>query len=147
MTGQARTFDTLLVKSREMTGRAQRLPWYLMVGRRGKDDRKQNILPVFSAGLQNKQKETWRTLFSSHTTKALNSVCNIFLFRHPVQAQREQCSALVVQLFPQRYVPAELERDSCHELLLLVLLTSSSNHCVFIIYLPETNIISLRNCC
>ncbi len=38
---QARTGDTMSVKTREMTGRAQTLPWWLG-GRRGKDDRKQN---------------------------------------------------------------------------------------------------------
>ncbi len=39
---QARTGDTLFVKSREMTGRTQTLP--LAGGRRGKDDRKQDTL-------------------------------------------------------------------------------------------------------
>jgi hypothetical protein len=36
------TGDTILVKSREMTGRTQMLPWWW--GRMGKDDRKQNTL-------------------------------------------------------------------------------------------------------
>ncbi len=41
MDRQARTGDTLLVKSREMTDRTQTLRWWLG-GRMGKDDRKQN---------------------------------------------------------------------------------------------------------
>jgi hypothetical protein len=42
MDRQARTGDTVLVKSREMTGRTRTMP--LAGGRRGKDDRKQNTL-------------------------------------------------------------------------------------------------------
>jgi hypothetical protein len=43
MDGQGRTRDTVLFKSKEMTGRSQTLPWWL-VERRGKDDRNQNTL-------------------------------------------------------------------------------------------------------
>ncbi len=46
---QARTYDTVLVKSREMTGRTQTLPWWLEE-EGGTDDRKQNTLaPLISA--------------------------------------------------------------------------------------------------
>jgi hypothetical protein len=45
MDRQARIGDTVLVKSREMTGRSQTLPWWL--GEEGgKDDRKQNTLAL-----------------------------------------------------------------------------------------------------
>jgi hypothetical protein len=45
MDRQACTRDTVLVKSREMTGRSQTLPWWMGGGGgRGKDDRKQNTL-------------------------------------------------------------------------------------------------------
>jgi hypothetical protein len=47
MDRQARTGDTVLVKSREMTGRSQTLPWWLK-GRGGKDDRKQNTLATLA---------------------------------------------------------------------------------------------------
>ncbi len=43
MIRQARTGDTVFVKSGEMTGRTQTLPWWLR-GIRGKDDRKLNTL-------------------------------------------------------------------------------------------------------
>jgi hypothetical protein len=46
MDRQARTGDTVLVKSREMTDRSQTLPWCMARGRRGKDDRKQNTLAL-----------------------------------------------------------------------------------------------------
>jgi hypothetical protein len=44
MDRQVRIDDTALVKSREMTGRSQTLPWWPGGGGRGKDDRKQNTL-------------------------------------------------------------------------------------------------------
>jgi hypothetical protein len=50
MIRQARTGDTVLDKSREMTGRTQTLPWLPISGgdwgERGKDDRKQNTLDL-----------------------------------------------------------------------------------------------------
>jgi hypothetical protein len=46
MDRQARTGDTELVKSREMTGRSQILPWWMV--EEDKDDRKQNILAPFA---------------------------------------------------------------------------------------------------
>jgi len=42
MDREARIRDTESVRNREMTGRSQTLPWWL--GRRGKDNRKQNTL-------------------------------------------------------------------------------------------------------
>jgi hypothetical protein len=48
MIRQARTGDTVLAKSREMTGRAQ-YPAVVAGGRRGKDDRKQKIGPGCSS--------------------------------------------------------------------------------------------------
>ncbi len=44
MIRQAHTGNTVLVKSREMTGWSQTLTWWL--GEKGKDDRKQNILAL-----------------------------------------------------------------------------------------------------
>jgi hypothetical protein len=49
MDRQARSGDTVLVKCREMTA----LPWWL-VGRRGKDDRKQSTLAPLSNAVRAK---------------------------------------------------------------------------------------------
>jgi hypothetical protein len=52
MEKQARSGDTVLVKSREMTGRSQTLT-VVAGGRRGKDDRKQNtVAPGCPVGLE-----------------------------------------------------------------------------------------------
>ncbi len=51
--GQARpgrAGDTVLVKTREMTGRSQTLPW-VAGGRRGKDDRKQVTLALLGRNI------------------------------------------------------------------------------------------------
>jgi hypothetical protein len=56
MDRQARTGDTVLVKSKEMAGRRSRsetLPWWLGgegEGRRGKDDTKSKYIPVADKG-------------------------------------------------------------------------------------------------
>jgi len=60
MVRQARTGDTVLAKSREMTGRTQTLPWPGGWGRTGKDDRKQNTLAPQSIYIYRVQSSVWR---------------------------------------------------------------------------------------
>ncbi len=57
MNRQARTGDTMLVNSREMTGRILTVPW--LVGEGGKDDRKQNMLAPLGYTQPTPSQLTW----------------------------------------------------------------------------------------
>jgi hypothetical protein len=58
MDRQARTSDTVLVKRKEMTDRAQTLPM-VAGGRRDKDDRKQNTLAPLGLTLMVESREVF----------------------------------------------------------------------------------------